>query len=161
MNDSRVIHSDLQSSTPDDEGFQGIDFLVGGVWVARFYANDRLAAVLTESFERRLNGHYLVSNQVQSSMTQPVAVATIGHIGVDPLTNKLSMNNFTSAGGYSTATQTGGTPNESWEFTGESVSSEGTVKWVNTITKLSQDSLRIESVCRGATTRYQLQRETS
>ncbi|HZF08325.1 MAG TPA: hypothetical protein VFE33_06000 [Thermoanaerobaculia bacterium] len=88
---------------PPAANFQGLEFLVGGVWV-----NTASGSTTCEALQFTLSAQFISS--VQTSCRNNKAVLTTGLLGLDPSGKHLVMWAFTSSGSYVSLTQVPPTP---------------------------------------------------
>jgi len=89
-------------TAPPAANFQGLEFLVGGVWV-----NTASGSTTCEALQFTLSARFISS--IQTSYSNNKAVLTTGLLGLDP-SGKLIMWAFTSSGSYISMTQVPPTP---------------------------------------------------
>lgn len=122
-----------------EDTFQGIDFLVGGVWVS-----DSDESTAAEEVTVGLDGKFLIATK--SIVLGGGAAATFlrAFLSVHPQTGRLLLWNFTSSGAYAEAEQIRRSSGRVWRFKGRTVASK-TVTWHLKLTQTGEDSLAVKT----------------
>ena len=108
--DKAVPAAPAVRSTPD---FQGLEFLVGGVWIA----TPMPGTTYNESIQWTLDGQFMTSTQIVC--TPPTeATFTIGFLGVDSTRQLILMWGFANTGTYVALTQVKPSPPNTWILEG-------------------------------------------
>jgi len=127
----------LVAPAPD---FQGIDFLVGGMWVAV-----GAPVPVCETIERTLDGHFLTSTQVSISASS--AVIARGFLGVDASVEggRLLSVVFTTGGAFFHLRQVPPRQPDAWTFEGERLAGGRVDLLRQTLIRDGPDQLRTRS----------------
>ena len=151
-------HPSIQQSlaaTDQATHFQGIDFLVGGIWVS-----DSVGTA-SEEVSFSLDSSFLYATKSTLSDDNKSAVNLQGFLGVHPGTGILRLWNFTTIGVFAEATQllphgeTVDQPRKKWHFRGMTASTTN-LTWDLTLTQINQNHLSTQTTYHDSSTPEEL-----
>ena len=98
---------------PSHPDFQGLEFLVGGIWVATPFPG----TMYNESIQWTLDGQFMTSTQI-TCKPPSVASLTNGFLGVDSAQQLIVMWGFSNTGSFVNLKQVKPSDPNTWKFQG-------------------------------------------
>lgn len=143
----QLLTGEIEPAPPSYPALDQLAFLVGGLWVSRFTLGDT-DTIRSEAFEWNLDRRFIRSTAKLVGISGPLENRTDGLFGVEPESGLLLCWAFTAAGAYSQSRQVihpldTSLPLEppAWKFKGQTVTSQATIKWTNTLTRQAEDKI--------------------